>query len=131
MNEIEQKFYKAFIDGMPDENVLIEPGKVIGPYKADFLIEYYEASLIVEIDGHEYHKTEEQRDYDYKRERYFMKQGFIVVRFMGTEVFLEAEKCIEELEHIANCFSNKVLDALFKGIDFGERNRSNVKRANG
>lgn len=110
MNEIEQRFYDAWISS--EEPETIESGKVIGPYKVDFLI-YGDA--VIEIDGHDSHKTKEQRDYDYKRERYLQSQGYIVIRFMGTEVFLSANKCVEESINIACLFDEKIVDAFEEG----------------
>jgi very-short-patch-repair endonuclease len=107
MNAIEQRFYDAgknyfeeIAGDYMDSSKWIENGKVIGPYRVDF---YYEEPVqdlvnkfVIEIDGHESHKTKEQRDSDYKRERYLQKNGYHVIRFMGTEVFLDALSCVEE-----------------------------------
>jgi Uncharacterized protein conserved in bacteria len=124
MNEIEEKFYEAFIKkgdyGQPKEEFdrEIKSRVVIGPYQVDFLA--YE-KFIIEIDGHESHKTKEQRDYDYKRERYFMKQGYIIIRFTGTEVFLEPEKCVDEMLDIVINFEQdeikKQEEWFYKGIE--------------
>ena len=116
MNEIEQRFYDAWIDY--EEADSIEAEKVIGPYKVDFLV--YETA-VVEIDGHEFHKTKEQRDHDYKRERYLQSKGYIVIRFMGTEVFLSADKCVEETLTIARLFEEKIIDSFWKGHESGKK----------
>lgn len=114
MNKIEKMFFDAWCD-MGEEISSIEPGAVVGPYKIDFLI-YKNA--VIEIDGHDTHKTKEQRDYDYKRERYLQKEGYIVIRFMGTEVFLSAKQCAEEAMRIACLFNEKIVDAFEKGVEF-------------
>jgi very-short-patch-repair endonuclease len=99
MNEIEQMFYDAFIDEYVNpENKLccsqeIEAQVVIGLYKVDFIIN---GKYVIEIDGHDYHKTKEQREYDYTRDRYLIKRGYVVIRFTGTEVFLQPDKCAVE-----------------------------------
>ena len=54
--------------------------------------------LIVEIDGHESHKTKEQRYADYKRERFFLHRGYHVMRFTGSEVFVDPLKCVMEAD---------------------------------
>jgi very-short-patch-repair endonuclease len=99
MNKIEQKFYDAYTKLDEEEGRMYEllPQQVVGIYRVDFLC----GKCAIEIDGHEYHKTKEQREYDYKKERYLIKKGFVPVRFMGTEVFLDAEACVEEMEQIA------------------------------
>ena len=99
MNEIEKMFYKYVcqsveeIGGNSDD---IQVQKVIGIYKIDF----YFSDVVIEIDGYEAHKTKEQREKDYKRERYLQKKGMTVVRFTGTEIFLSPELCKNELTDI-------------------------------
>lgn len=110
MNEIERLFQETFDSikesGEVDVCYSLKSQKAIGIYKVDFLY----GTLIIEIDGHEYHKTKEQREYDYKRERYLMKKGYTVMRFMGTEVYLEPKKC--------------VMDAIDFGEEVTERDRA-------
>ena len=96
MNEIERQFIETF-DNLNELGVIetcfsLESQKSIGIYKVDFLY----GTCVIEIDGHEYHKTKEQREHDYKRERYLMKKGYNVIRFMGTEIFLDPIKCVTE-----------------------------------
>lgn len=127
MNEIEKAFYNAFINKCQQKygshlelmtfQYWIEYGKVIGPYKVDFL---FDKKIVVEIDGHDYHKTKEQRDYDYKRERYLMKNGYFVVRFMGTEVFLTPEQCIEDLFEINSKIGDLELSRYYDGFHDGQ-----------
>lgn len=88
-------------------------GVVIGPYKVDFTY----GDCVIELDGHDYHKTKEQRDSDYKRERYLQKLGYTVIRFTGTEVFLEPRKCIIDMITINNLFEQKLIDAYCKGMN--------------
>lgn len=102
MNEIEKMFYNAFLDNCGPEQC-IQHHPRIGVYQPDFLA----FGVIVEIDGHEYHKTKEQREKDYKRERYFQREGYTVIRFMGTEVFLDASGCINEFLEIITKQTNQ------------------------
>lgn len=123
MSAIEENFWDAHEDFLQEIERLCEkgilfhdvglptPGKqrlnhavVIGPYKVDFTY----GICVVELDGHEYHKTKEQRDYDYKRERYLQRCGHIVIRFTGTEVFLDARKCVIDMIFINNLFQQKL-----------------------
>jgi very-short-patch-repair endonuclease len=103
LNELEQKFYDAYIYDNSDE--FIKPQAVIGIYVVDFLIS--PPGIVVEIDGYEYHKTKEQRERDYNRERYFLKNGYIHVRFTGTEVFLDVDRCVHELGEIDEAITNQ------------------------
>ena len=92
MNEIEKQFWDSHYCKLA--RGALKPQVQIGPYLVDFV---FMDEIIVEIDGHEAHKTKEQRAYDYKRERYLLKEGYTVARFMGTEVFLNADECGREM----------------------------------
>jgi very-short-patch-repair endonuclease len=101
MNEVQRWFLDAWILSQSmNFNLTLLPETVIGPYRVDFFIEILGHKYAVEIDGHEFHKTKEQRASDYKRERYLQKQGIIVVRFTGTEAFQEPYVCVDELAEI-------------------------------
>lgn len=59
------------------------------------------SGLVVEIDGHEWHeKTKEQAKADRGKDRVYLKNGFIPVRFTGSEVYHDAKKCVDELFEI-------------------------------
>lgn len=119
MNEIEQRFYDAwedwsevFDDEDGDEQskhlpyLMLEPQYIIGVYKVDFKI----GSCVVEIDGHEAHKTKEQRYKDYQRERFLQKEGYTVIRFTGSEVYLNPKQCVLEMLEIANMVDGKEIE---------------------
>jgi len=120
MNKIEQMFYDAFVraeEGEENEimcELMIQ--KPVGIYKPDFIY----GSCVIEIDGHEYHKTKEQREQDYKRERYFIRQGYTVIRFMATEVYLDALKCVLEAVQIASIVELKSIHDWSHGYEKGK-----------
>ncbi len=66
-------------------------------YRPDFIVFYGGASVVVELDGHEFHKTKEQRSSDHRRERWFAARGINVVRFTGSDVHADVERCVKEL----------------------------------
>lgn len=70
----------------------------IGEYRVDFAIP--DKNIVIEIDGHDFHKTKEQRTNDAKRERYLQKKGFRVVRYTGTEIFNDVANCVRQLIEI-------------------------------
>lgn len=112
VNDIEDKFYKALHDvagveiGYAQQHPpcyfsLVVPQNPIDLYIVDFYIEtWFGSKVAVEIDGQEYHKTKEQRFHDYQRERYLQKRNVQIIRFTGTEVFINAEACVENLLEI-------------------------------
>jgi len=66
-------------------------------FRLDFLIFYDGGMVAVELDGHESHKTKEQRIRDAKRDRWFMARGVRTLRWTGTEVHANAQECVKQL----------------------------------
>lgn len=94
-------FYEAFYRALPAcIAVNLKYQVVIGIYKADFVF----GRFVIEIDGHEFHKTKEQREHDYNRERYLQRRSFFIVRFTGTEIFQNADKCVQEFLEIGAAY---------------------------
>ena len=92
------------------EDVYIIPQNEIGNYRVDFLFVINEKkSFIVECDGHDFHeKTKEQVANDKSRDREFIKNNYVVVRFSGSEIYNKPSKCVGELEEMfINYWKNK------------------------
>lgn len=102
--------------------IIIEPQKKIGKYKADLFISYSEylkkegnanhfhtRTMIVECDGHEFHeRTKEQASHDKKRDRFLQDSGFKVYRFTGSDIWKDTFKCANEiLNTLRNSDRNK------------------------
>ena len=88
---IEHLFYRH---AYPRFGHLLQPQYPIGKYRTDFAIA--SAKLAIEIDGHAYHSSKEQRTYDAQRDRAFTVEGWTVIRFTGSEVFKQPEQCAIE-----------------------------------
>lgn len=63
-------------------------------YRIDFV--YPGKPIAIELDGHDYHKTKEQRTADAQRERALQSMGWTVIRFTGTEIYHDTQKCVLE-----------------------------------
>ena len=108
-SSIERLFLETF-DAIrtKDRNTMLDyyliPQVEIGNYRVDFeLINHKDKKIIVECDGHEFHqKSKQQVEKDNQRERDLKKLGYEVVRFSGSEIFKDAEKCVEDLLDILN-----------------------------
>lgn len=66
-------------------------------YRPDFVFFYDGRPHVVELDGHEWHKTKEQRGADAARERWFEERGLRVHRFTGSQVHADPQGCVSEL----------------------------------
>jgi very-short-patch-repair endonuclease len=52
--------------------------------------------VAIELDGQDFHKTQDQRNYDTMRDRALMKVGWQVVRFTGSQINRNVEGCVNE-----------------------------------
>jgi very-short-patch-repair endonuclease len=104
------------------DQYLLSPQVQHGKYRADFVLTRYvldselneagdteiyflrKSSIIaIECDGHDFHdRTKEQAQRDRARDRYFTSQGFLMARFTGSEIHKNAQKCVSEIEAIAD-----------------------------
>lgn len=91
-NPMEQSFYDACLL----KEIRFDGEEQLGRFRVDFFDR--SRKLVIELDGHDSHKTKEQRTYDAKRDRYLHRNGFTVLRFTGSEIFLSLSTCIEEVE---------------------------------
>jgi len=104
---IEEKFYEL---SQKIKLPLLRQYKV-GNYFIDFAYidpNGFGFKLAVELDGQKYHSSYAQRKKDYERERYLMKQGWIVIRFTGSEINRNCEKCANELIDMIEFYNSKL-----------------------
>lgn len=91
---LEQMFYNlAFLD------LHLYPQHSVGKYRLDFALP--DKKIAIELDGHEYHKTKYQRTHDAQRDRWLYGQGWHVLRFTGSEIYKDLDKCIDEICSLA------------------------------
>ncbi len=69
-------------------------------FRPDFMVFYGGGIVVVELDGHESHRTREQRTRDARRQRWFEARGIRVLRWTGSEVHEGAQECVRELLEI-------------------------------
>lgn len=134
VNDIERMFADALckeccvssLEDMQSEEEhgisLCKAQKPIGIYIVDFYIEDMDGNkYVVEIDGHEAHKTKIQRYEDYVRERFLQKQLIVVIRFTASEVFVDADKCARECADIIDMFAGRADYMRFKVFEAGRK----------
>lgn len=79
--------------------------------------------IAVECDGHDFHeKTKEQAAADKARDRELVAAGITVLRFTGSEIWKDEEKCAQEVEALlwARChgtISRPTQDATGEAVD--------------
>lgn len=70
----------------------------VAGYRVDFTVSHAAAKAVVECDGHDYHeRTKEQAKHDRGADRAFQRAGYRVLRFTGSEIYRDAEKCAVEV----------------------------------
>lgn len=113
------------------QGLYILPQKKIGKFRCDFLIEYHNhinidneeelkkiKKVIVECDSQEWHERDEkERRYEKARDRYFVKEGYKVFHYTGTEILKNSIKIAGEI--LAYVTEIKEEDMLLNS-NFGE-----------
>ncbi len=95
-NEIERVFWSTGYFELSKWGRLTPQKKVDG-YRLDFTLEIEGLKIAIEIDGRDYHSTEDQRAADYQRERNLHRRGWRFIRFTGGEVYKDPQQCIFEV----------------------------------
>jgi very-short-patch-repair endonuclease len=75
----------------------------LGPYIVDFLVIYEKLNLkiVVECDGHDFHeKTKKQAAHDKKRDRFLTKNGFILLRYTGSQICENPHEVIDDISDL-------------------------------
>ena len=81
--------------------------KVIGEYIVDFCIP--SKKLIIELDGSQ-HFEPEAVEYDKRRDAYLASRGYVVLRYMNTEINKNFEGvCMDILNHMKECWECVVM----------------------
>lgn len=96
----------------------------IGRYRVDFVLEKDGQELIIEADGHDYHeRTKQQAAHDRSRDRWFVSQGYTVMRFTGSEIWADANQCAAECKaHFMDKAPSSAEDAIEWTIKELDRN---------
>ena len=68
--------------------------------RPDFVIYHHGGAIAIELDGHEAHKTREQRRRDARKDRWLQSRGVPVLRWTGSDVYRDAAECVRELREI-------------------------------
>lgn len=80
----------------------------IGKYRADMVLSCLLNNgrffnIAIECDGHEYHnKNKKQVQRDKERDRFFALEGYQIMRFSGSEIVADPEKCANEVLKLAS-----------------------------
>lgn len=96
----------------------IAPQSVIGSFRVDFLLSRFATDfgpegvvikklpkIVIECDGHDFHeRTKEQAAKDRSRDRELSLQGYRVLRFTGSELYRDADKCACQVEEMFDTF---------------------------
>lgn len=98
---------QMFKDACSDKGVSFDEEEQVSRYRVDFIDE--SRKLIIELDGHESHKSKEDRTYDAKRDRQLQREGYTVIRFTGSEIYKNSASCVDEVLQITNAIEPGVI----------------------
>jgi len=94
MTPIERKMYfalkRAGYDPYPQYSVC--------GYRLDFAVFENGIKLDIECDGKEYHSEPWQKAHDRKRTRILNRNGWKVIRFTGSQIYSDVNKCVTRVD---------------------------------
>jgi very-short-patch-repair endonuclease len=65
-------------------------------YRLDFLVFWDGHGVAVELDGHDYHKTKQQRTHDASRDVWLQTRGIRTLRFTGSQIHANVDLCVRQ-----------------------------------
>jgi very-short-patch-repair endonuclease len=81
-----------------DPTLLLVPQYVVGPYRYDFAITRKGRPIaLIECDGKEFHATEDQQANDRAKNDRAAKQGVLLFRFSGSDIFRDGKDCVRTI----------------------------------
>jgi len=109
---IEEKFFQAAkkkIPGLIPQMPVTACGR---PYRLDFAKIVKDSSgkdvlkVAIELDGYEYHSSIEQRNHDVQRDRDLMYEGWQIIRFTGSHINRDVDRCVDEAAQLIEKWSS-------------------------
>jgi very-short-patch-repair endonuclease len=95
-------------------------GVRVASYVVDFLLVNCDGGVAIECDGHEFHdRTKQQAASDRSRDRELLAIGLATVRFTGSEIHHDSDRCAAEAFRCAKSEADRN-GALMVGYDLGE-----------
>jgi very-short-patch-repair endonuclease len=73
------------------------PQVTAGPYRVDFALIGRNFKIAIECDGYEFHSSEAQISADNGRDLELMIDGWIVVRFLGRDLWRDVQGCVADV----------------------------------
>ena len=95
LKKVESPIENIFLNSAKSHNVKLIPQVKIEKYRVDFQVEG--TKIIIELDGHSYHASREQRRADALRDRKLTQKGYTVIRFTSDEIFENPNECIRQV----------------------------------
>lgn len=97
--------------------IFVQPQIKVGKFVVDFVAKQvgigpdtHLGPVIVELDGHDFHdRNKKERAYEKSRDRFFVKNGYRVVHYTGSEIYADPYKAAFEVLEMVGAF-----------LDYGE-----------
>lgn len=92
---------RDLLNAMAREGIIPQAQVRVGPYRLDFLLILDDGRKIaIETDGKFWHTdlSGKKLERDVIRDKYLIDRGYKVLRFWGTEIYHDLDKCIERIK---------------------------------
>ncbi len=108
---------KIFKIELERQKILFATQIKIGKFFADFLVEQNGKKVVVECDGKEFHNPQKDKE----RDEILLQKGFETLRFSGSEIFHDVEKCVLKVKNYLFNKKNKSVKTVDKDLDLTQQ----------
>jgi very-short-patch-repair endonuclease len=93
------KLCKTLDTRMAQNELVLVPQYAWSYYRSDWAIlnPARHGALLIECDGKDFHSTISQKIHDQKKDEAAMDRGFLTMRFTGSEIFRDADRCAQKI----------------------------------
>lgn len=97
-NKCESPIEEQLMEGLIEKGHEVFCQEQCGIYRIDLTLHNRNRKIAIECDGEAYHSSEEQLAHDRKKDAFLKKNNWIVLRFSGSEIYRDRERCIQMVE---------------------------------
>lgn len=98
MTKCESPIEEMLMEALVKKGHQVYSQEPCGAYRIDLSIYGKNRKVAIECDGEAYHSSREQLAHDRKKDFYLKKNKWIVLRFSGSEIYQNRDRCIQAVE---------------------------------
>lgn len=98
LNKCESPIETQLFNALVKEGYQVYTQVPCGAYRIDLAVYSGKRKIAIEADGKAYHSSAKQIQHDNQKDWYLEKHGWYVIRFTGSEIYRNSDKCVVQVE---------------------------------